>query len=160
MSATQTIPPPGIVVRGRSFLALTLAPEWPLRAWLAGLDAQRLRAASLFEGRPLVVNLAGAPGGPAEPEAALEALDALALRDLRVIGVDGVDADLLNGTRWGRLPTALLGKAAYGFPWYDAHLWAYAEHYGLPELLSEDFEHGRRYGTVRVRNPFLDAGLG
>jgi predicted nucleic acid-binding protein len=56
--------------------------------------------------------------------------------------------------------TAMLGMAAYKIPWYDAHLWAYAEHYGLPELLSEDFEHGRRYGTVRVRNPFLDAGLG
>jgi predicted nucleic acid-binding protein len=53
---------------------------------------------------------------------------------------------------------ALLGKAAYGFSWYDAHLWAYAEHYGLPELLSEDFEHGRKYGTVRVRNPFLTPG--
>jgi len=55
---------------------------------------------------------------------------------------------------------AMLGMAAYKFSWYDAHLWAYAEHYGLPELLSEDFEHGRRYGTVRVRNPFLTAGLG
>ncbi len=55
---------------------------------------------------------------------------------------------------------ALLGKAAYGLPWYDAHLWAYAEHYGLSELLSEDFEHGRKYGTVRVRNPFLTPGLG
>jgi len=56
--------------------------------------------------------------------------------------------------------TAMLGMAAYMFAWYDAHLWAYAEHYGLPELLSEDFEHGRRYGSVRVRNPFLAAGLG
>src|SRR5258708_7867866 len=55
--------------------------------------------------------------------------------------------------------TAMLGMAAYKFPWYDAHLWAYAEHYGLPELLSADFEHCRRYGTVRVRNPFLAAGL-
>ena len=55
---------------------------------------------------------------------------------------------------------ALLGKGAYGLPWYDAHLWAYAEHYGLPEILSEDFEHGRRYGTVRVTNPFLSPGLG
>src|ERR1700685_1577394 len=55
---------------------------------------------------------------------------------------------------------ALLGKAAYNLPWYDAHLWAYAEHYGLPELLSEDFEHGRKYGGVRVRNPFLAVGLG
>jgi predicted nucleic acid-binding protein len=55
---------------------------------------------------------------------------------------------------------ALLGKAAYGLPWYDAHLWAYAEHYGLPEILSEDFEHGRMYGTVRIRNPFVALGLG
>jgi len=51
--------------------------------------------------------------------------------------------------------TALLGMATYRLPWFDAHLWACAEHYGLPEILSEDFEHGRRYGTVRVRNPFL-----
>ena len=51
--------------------------------------------------------------------------------------------------------TALLGMATYRLPWYDAHLWAYAEHYGLPEILSEDFEHGRRYGTVRITNPFL-----
>jgi predicted nucleic acid-binding protein len=51
--------------------------------------------------------------------------------------------------------TAMFGMAAYKFAWYDAHLWAYAEHYGLPEILSEDFEHGRRYGTVRIRNPFL-----
>lgn len=51
--------------------------------------------------------------------------------------------------------TALRGAAAYQLPWYDAHLWAYAEHYGLSELYSEDFEHGRLYGTVRVVNPFL-----
>ena len=45
--------------------------------------------------------------------------------------------------------------AAYQLSWFDAHMWAYAEHYGLPEILSEDFEHGRIYGGVRVRNPFL-----
>jgi predicted nucleic acid-binding protein len=56
--------------------------------------------------------------------------------------------------------TALLGMAAYHLPWYDAHLWAYAEHYGIPEVLSEDFEHGRWYGTVRMRNPFIELGLG
>jgi predicted nucleic acid-binding protein len=50
---------------------------------------------------------------------------------------------------------ALRGAAAYGLSWFDAHLWAYAEHHGLPELLSEDFQHGRMYGTVRVVNPFL-----
>jgi predicted nucleic acid-binding protein len=53
--------------------------------------------------------------------------------------------------------TALRGMATYRLSWFDAHLWAYAEHYGLGEILSEDFEHGRRYGSVVVRNPFLDA---
>jgi predicted nucleic acid-binding protein len=50
---------------------------------------------------------------------------------------------------------ALRGAAAYQLAWFDAHLWAYAEHYGLSELISEDFQHDRRYGTVRVVNPFL-----
>ena len=50
--------------------------------------------------------------------------------------------------------TALRGAAAYGLSGFDAHLWAFAEHYGLAELLSEDFEHDRMYGTVRVVNPF------
>jgi predicted nucleic acid-binding protein len=54
---------------------------------------------------------------------------------------------------------ALRGMAAYRLSWFDAHLWAYAEHYGLPEILSEDFEHGRMYGTVRIRNPFIALGL-
>ncbi len=50
--------------------------------------------------------------------------------------------------------TALRGAAAYQLSWFDAHLWAYAEHYGLRELISEDFEHDRLYGTVRAVNPF------
>ena len=52
------------------------------------------------------------------------------------------------------LRTALRGAAAYGLSWFDAHLWAYAEVHGLSELLSEDFQHGRMYGTVTVRDPF------
>ncbi len=55
------------------------------------------------------------------------------------------------------LVTALRGAAAYSLSWFDAHLWAYAEVFGLPEILSEDFAHGRRYGSVRVRDPFLAA---
>ena len=53
------------------------------------------------------------------------------------------------------LRTALRGAAAYGLSWFDAHLWAYAEVHGMAELLSEDFQHGRMYGTVIVHNPFL-----
>jgi predicted nucleic acid-binding protein len=51
--------------------------------------------------------------------------------------------------------TALRGAAAYQLSWFDAHLWAYAEHYGLSPLYSEDFQHDRLYGTVRVLNPFV-----
>ena len=50
---------------------------------------------------------------------------------------------------------ALRGAAAYQLSWFDAHLWAYAERFGLAELLSEDFQHGRIYGTVEAVNPFL-----
>lgn len=53
------------------------------------------------------------------------------------------------------LRIALQGAAAYGLSWFDAHLWAYAEAAGIPEIISEDFEHGRHYGQVRVVNPFL-----
>jgi predicted nucleic acid-binding protein len=53
------------------------------------------------------------------------------------------------------LRTALRGAVAYQLSWFDAHLWAYAEHFGLPELLSEDFQHDRLYGSVRAVNPFL-----
>ena len=50
---------------------------------------------------------------------------------------------------------ALQGAPAYQLSWFDAHLWAYAEYYGLSELQSEDFKHGRIYGRVRAVNPFL-----
>jgi len=52
------------------------------------------------------------------------------------------------------LRTALRGAAAYQLSWFDAHMWAYAEHFGIRELVSEDFQQGRHYGTVRIRNPF------
>lgn len=54
------------------------------------------------------------------------------------------------------LRQAMRGCAAYQLNWFDAHLWSYAEHYGLAEILTEDLQHGRFYGTVRVVNPFVD----
>jgi predicted nucleic acid-binding protein len=52
------------------------------------------------------------------------------------------------------LRSALRGMAAYQLSWFDAHMWAYADHFGLTELASEDFQSGRRYGAVLVVNPF------
>lgn len=58
------------------------------------------------------------------------------------------------------LIAALRGASTYGLSWFDAHLWAYAEVHGFSEIASEDFEHGRHYGSVRVVNPFLAAAGG
>ena len=55
----------------------------------------------------------------------------------------------------GLFRTAIRGWATYQLAWFDAHLWAYAEEYHLDELVSEDFQHDRLYGTVRAINPFL-----
>jgi predicted nucleic acid-binding protein len=52
--------------------------------------------------------------------------------------------------------TALRGCAAYELSWWDAHMWAYAEIHGLRTLYSEDYQHGRWYGAVRVLNPFVE----
>ncbi|MEI8078507.1 MAG: PIN domain-containing protein [bacterium] len=49
---------------------------------------------------------------------------------------------------------AVRGTAAYQLSWFDALIWAHAEHYGIPELWSEDFQTDRLYGTVRTVNPF------
>ena len=57
------------------------------------------------------------------------------------------------------LVTALRGSAIYGLSWFDAHVWAYAEVHGLREIISEDFEHGRHYGSVRAVNPFMETGV-
>jgi predicted nucleic acid-binding protein len=51
--------------------------------------------------------------------------------------------------------SAARGCAAYQLNWFDAHLWAYAEHYGLETILTEDLQHDRLYGAVRVVNPFI-----
>ena len=50
--------------------------------------------------------------------------------------------------------TALRGTAAYALSWFDAHMWAYAEVFGLDELITEDFQSERLYGSVRIVNPF------
>ena len=52
------------------------------------------------------------------------------------------------------LRTAIRGAATYGLSWFDASIWAYAERYNLDTIWSEDFDHTRLYGRVRVQDPF------
>jgi predicted nucleic acid-binding protein len=53
---------------------------------------------------------------------------------------------------------AIRGAATYRLSWFDAHIWAYAERFGLDTLWSENFEDGRLHGRVRARDPFGGSG--
>ena len=53
----------------------------------------------------------------------------------------------------GVLRLALRGSATHRLSWFDAHMWAYAEFYGLSPLYTEDFQAGQRIGTVEIVNP-------
>lgn len=105
----ETLSLPKIRVRGRSFMALVIAPEAPFGEWFAALDQQMRSAAGFFSDRPIVADLAAILEDVGQ-EAVLVALDGLEARGLRVIGVEGVRPTLLAATRWGRLPTNLHGR--------------------------------------------------
>lgn len=112
-----------------------------LRAGIAD-DSLRVAHQSIVEF--VVACTRSFPGGPllAPEDARREAEEMLAL-----YAVVYPNEDIVR--------TALRGAAAYQLSWFDAHLWAYAEHYALSPLYSEDFQHDRLYGTVRVINPFV-----
>jgi septum site-determining protein MinC len=67
-------------------MALVLAPEPPVEAWIDALDAQIARSASFFEGRPVVLDLAALPRE--QPDVA-GLLQALSKRGVRIIGTEG-----------------------------------------------------------------------
>jgi septum site-determining protein MinC len=75
-----------IRVRGRSFMALVLAPEAPADEWLAALDVQIQKSPSFFDGRPVIVDLAVLPRE--QPNVA-GLIEALRQRGIRVIGTEG-----------------------------------------------------------------------
>ncbi|HKR90460.1 MAG TPA: septum site-determining protein MinC [Phenylobacterium sp.] len=110
LQALRNSPPPIVHVRGRSFMALALAPEPPLAAWFVELDEHLAGAAGLFTNRPMVVDLslAAAEGR----DAVLILLDGLESRGFRIIGLEGASPGLLEHTHWERLPTQLYGREA------------------------------------------------
>jgi len=88
--------------RGRSFLALVLAPERPLSGWLEQVDAWAGRSPGFFLGRPIVLDLTGLDVSRAEIAALVAGLSA---RDIRIMGIEGVEQAVLGAG----LPPALRG---------------------------------------------------
>jgi len=74
-----------IRVRGRSFMAFVIAPEPPVDAWLAELDAQIRRSPGFFEARPVIIDLAAIT----KPQPGLDTL----LEDLEKRGISVIDVE-------------------------------------------------------------------
>ena len=96
MSAAESLP--ALRVRGRSFMALVLAPEQPLADWMAALDAQIARAPSFFDSRPVILDLAGLPR---EKTDVGDLVGAIAGRGIRIIGTEGAHPSWRGIERWG-----------------------------------------------------------
>jgi septum site-determining protein MinC len=71
--------------RGRSFLALILAPEPPFDRWLGELDELAGRSSGFFAGRPIVLDIAALPPGR---EALTFILAELAARNIRIMAIE------------------------------------------------------------------------
>ena len=89
--ATQ--PRHSLRLRGRSFLALVLAPEPPVSDWLAQLDEWLRRSPGFFLGRPVVLDLAALPH---DKEGVASLIAELAKRDVRLMGVEGTKSSYLD----------------------------------------------------------------
>ncbi|MEH3148190.1 MAG: septum site-determining protein MinC [Methylobacterium frigidaeris] len=93
---------PPIRFRGRSFMAVVLAPSDPAEEWLADLDALARRSPAFFAGRAVILDVAGlAP----TREALLDLVAALQARDIPIMGIEGAGA----AAQGGGLPPVLSG---------------------------------------------------
>jgi predicted nucleic acid-binding protein len=50
---------------------------------------------------------------------------------------------------------ALAFQGRYRLSWYDSLIVCSALHAGCTILYSEDMQHGQRFGTLEIKNPFL-----
>jgi septum site-determining protein MinC len=80
-------------------MALVLAPESPLPAWLAALDAQMERSPNFFDARPVVLDLSGVPR---EQPGVSEFIQSLEQRGIRIIGTEGAHPSWQGIEAWGR----------------------------------------------------------
>ncbi|MGJ3263320.1 MAG: septum site-determining protein MinC [Salinarimonas sp.] len=90
---TASAPAAAIRFRGRSFVALVLAPEQPFDDWLARLDALAEKSAGFFLGRPIVLDLKGLP---VNREGLAELVEKLGQRGVRIMGVENAKPSQLG----------------------------------------------------------------
>lgn len=84
---------PSIRFRGRSFLALVLAPEPPLADWLCELDEWLRRSPGFFRGRPVVMDVGGLS---LDKEGLASLIGELDTREVRLMGIEGTKSSYLT----------------------------------------------------------------
>jgi septum site-determining protein MinC len=106
---TETRPRSSLKLRGRSFLALVLRPETPLRNWFAEVDAWLTRSPKFFAGKPLVLDVSGLG---LTHEDFMGLLAELAGRKIHILGLEGAEPEWLGEG----VPPLLTGGRAIGQP--------------------------------------------
>jgi len=91
-----------IRLKGRSFLALVLAPELPCAGWLARLDDLAARSAGFFLRRPVVLDVEGLDIDRSQLK---ELIGELGNRGVRIMGIEGARSSLLGVD----MPPAMMG---------------------------------------------------
>ncbi|MCJ9752780.1 septum site-determining protein MinC [Neorhizobium sp. BETTINA12A] len=91
-----------IRIKGRSFLAVVLAPDLPFDDWLVRLDDLAARSAGFFLGRPVVLDVTDLPIDRAQLK---ELIAELAGRSVNIMGIEGGRPSILGPG----MPPALKG---------------------------------------------------
>lgn len=93
MTVAAVRPRPTLRFRGRSFMALVLAPEPPLEDWFAELDGLIRRSPGFFIGRPVVLDVSALG---LDKEGLARIVADLAARDIRIMGIEGTNPSFIG----------------------------------------------------------------
>ena len=100
--------------RGRNFLALVLRPALPVSQWLGELDDWLVRSPGFFNGKPLILDLAGVALERADIAGLIGELAGRSIRIMGIEGVDGVEARCQPSAAADRRPHARGGRGRRG----------------------------------------------
>ena len=92
MTGTDHTRPP-IRFRGRSFLAMVLAPVPPIAQWLAELDALKQRAPAFLTVRAIILDVTALSFDRSD---LAELIAQLASRDITILGIEGIGPTALG----------------------------------------------------------------
>jgi septum site-determining protein MinC len=107
VAAEAVVARPNVRFRGRSFMALVLAPEPPVADWLAEFDRLLQRSPGFFVGKPVVIDVSGLPH---DRPTLVDLMTELGHRNIRVLGIEGVDAFKLGADARGLPPIMSNGR--------------------------------------------------